>query len=181
MDLVVGGDVCAPVALEPRDRLLRRQFEVLVHLRLHRRQLPVLGIDAVQDRRDVVGVGQPACLRVGELGLRDWWRVVQRELASGVLLGIFLAAIGLLRVTAWQMLFHSYGDHFVRVALTVSLSLVGVVTMGTLTGAVLPLVLRALRFDPASASAPFVATLVDVTGILIYFTVALMVLRGTML
>jgi magnesium transporter len=120
-------------------------------------------------------------MALGEVRLRDWWRVVRRELGSGLVLGGILAAIGLVRILAWQGLFHTYGDHADLIAATVALSLVGVVTFGTLAGSMLPFVLRRMGFDPASASAPFVATLVDVTGLVIYFTVASIVLRGTLL
>jgi magnesium transporter len=116
-----------------------------------------------------------------EIRLSDWWRVVRREFSAGLALGCILAAIGLVRILAWQGLFHSYGDHYMRIALTVALSLIGVVLWGTLAGSVLPIVLRLLGFDPASASAPFVATLVDVTGLIIYFSVAHMILRGSLL
>jgi magnesium transporter len=120
-------------------------------------------------------------MALGEVRLRDWWRVVRRELGSGLVLGSILAAIGLVRILAWQGLFHTYGDHAGLIGVTVALSLVGVVTFGTLTGSMLPFGLRRLGFDPASASAPFVATLVDVSGLVIYFTVASIVLRGTLL
>jgi magnesium transporter len=120
-------------------------------------------------------------LALGEVRLRDWWRVIRRELAAGLALGGILASIGFVRVVAWQYLFHLYGDHSMLIALTVAGSLVGVVAWGTLAGSMLPLVLRSLGFDPASASAPFVATLVDVCGILIYFTVASVVLGGVLL
>jgi magnesium transporter len=116
-----------------------------------------------------------------EIRLSDWWRVVRREFSAGIALGCILAGIGLVRILAWQGLFHSYGDHYMRIALTVALSLIGVVLWGTLAGSVLPIVLRLLGFDPASASAPFVATLVDVTGLIIYFSVAHMILRGSLL
>jgi magnesium transporter len=117
-----------------------------------------------------------------EVRLRDWWRVAMRELPSGLLLGAFLGLIGALRILLWQRLgWYDYGPHYRLVALTVSVALLGVVTFGSLTGSMLPFVLRRLRFDPASASAPFVATLVDVTGLIIYFTVALLILRGTLL
>ena len=121
-------------------------------------------------------------MALGQVRLRDWWRIVQREVASGLVLGVFLALIGLMRILLWQALFPGrYGEHYGLVALTVSLSLIGVVTWGTLTGALLPLVLRALRFDPASASAPFVATLVDVFGLVIYFNIAQLLLAGRLL
>jgi magnesium transporter len=116
-----------------------------------------------------------------ELRLRDWWRVVRREVFTGVGLGCILAVIGFTRILLWQGLFHQYGDHYLLIASTVSLSLIGVVLWGTLAGSMLPFILRSLRFDAASASAPFVATLVDVTGLIIYFTVAKIVLRGALL
>jgi len=120
-------------------------------------------------------------MALGEVRLRDWWRVVRRELASGLALGCILATIGLARILLWQRFFHSYGEHALLVGVTVALSLIGVVLWGTIIGSVLPFVLRRLGFDPASASAPFVATLVDVTGLVIYFVVAQIVLRGTLL
>jgi magnesium transporter len=120
-------------------------------------------------------------MALGELRLRDWWRVIRRELAAGLTLGTVLATIGFTRIVVWESIFHLYGEHWFLIAITVGTSLVGVVTFGTLAGSMLPLVLRRLGFDPASASAPFVATLVDVTGLVIYFTVAIIVLRGTVL
>jgi magnesium transporter len=120
-------------------------------------------------------------LALGEVRLRDWWRVVRRELAAGLALGSILATIGFIRILLWQELFHTYGEHYMLVALTVAFSLIGVVTWGTLAGSMLPLVLRKMGFDPASASAPFVATLVDVSGIVIYFTTASLILGGTLL
>ena len=108
-------------------------------------------------------------LALGEVKLRDWWRVAWRELRSGFALG----AIGILRILAWQFGgLYDYGPHYPLVAFTVGLALVGVVTWGTMAGSMLPFVLRRLGFDPASASAPFVATLVDVVGLVIYFNVA---------
>ncbi|MGK4007607.1 magnesium transporter [Sorangium sp. So ce1036] len=120
-------------------------------------------------------------MALGEIRLSDFFRVTRRELASGLALGGILGAIGFARVVIWQQLFGAYGEHHLLLALTVALSLVGVVTWGTLAGALLPFALRALRFDPASASAPFVATLVDVSGLVIYFTVAELLLRGRLL
>ena len=120
-------------------------------------------------------------MALGQLRLRDWWRVVRRELAAGIALGGTLAVIGFVRIELWQSLFGLYGDHHLLIALTVSASLIGVVMFGTLAGSMLPLVLRRVGFDPASASAPLVATLVDVSGIVIYFTVASVVLAGTLL
>jgi magnesium transporter len=107
--------------------------------------------------------------------------VASREILSGVALGALLATIGLTRILAWQFFFGVYGEHYLLIALTVAGSLVGVVTWGTLAGSMLPMILRQLGFDPASASAPFVATLVDVSGLVIYFSVASLVLRGTLL
>lgn len=120
-------------------------------------------------------------MALGEVRLRDWWRVIRRELATGLALGSILAAIGLVRILSWQVLFHVYGDHYALVAGAVAFSLLGVVLWGTIAGSILPFILRLLGFDPASASAPLVATLVDVTGLVIYFTIAEMVLRGTLL
>lgn len=111
-------------------------------------------------------------MALSEVGLKDWWRVMQRELVSGLLLGTLLGIIGFIRVTAWHFLFGTYGEHWSALAMTVGLALIGVVLFGTLSGSMLPFVLRKLKFDPASASAPFVATLVDVTGLIIYFSVA---------
>jgi magnesium transporter len=120
-------------------------------------------------------------LALGELRLRDWWRVIRRELAAGIALGLLLGAIGFLRIVIWQSVSPIYGQYYLLVALTIFLSLLGVVAFGTLAGSMLPFVLRSCGLDPASASAPFVATLVDVTGIIIYFSVAKMVLSGTLL
>jgi magnesium transporter len=120
-------------------------------------------------------------LALREVRLRDWWRVIRREVAAGVMLGAILGLIGLVRILIWQGLWHTYGEHYLLVALTIACSLVGVVTFGTLAGSMLPFILRRCALDPASASAPFVATLVDVTGLVIYFTVARIILTGTLL
>jgi magnesium transporter len=120
-------------------------------------------------------------MALGEVRLRDWWRVAHREIMAGVVLGVTLGLIGIVRILTWQALFHTYGAHSTVIALTVGASLVGVVTFGTLAGSMLPFVLRRLGFDPASASAPFVATLVDVTGLIIYFSVASVILGGSLL
>ncbi|AWM87073.1 magnesium transporter [Microvirga sp. 17 mud 1-3] len=121
-------------------------------------------------------------LALGELRLRDWWRVAVRELPTGLVLGTTLGAIGFLRITLWQQLgFYDYGEHWMLIGLTVAAALVGIVTFGSMAGSLLPFILRGIGFDPASASAPFVATLVDVTGLVIYFGVASIILRGTLL
>jgi magnesium transporter len=121
-------------------------------------------------------------LALGEIKLRDWWRIAVRELPTGLVLGGILGVIGFIRILLWQVFgFFDYGAHHTLVALTVGCSLVGIVTFGSLAGSMLPFVLRRLGFDPASASAPFVATLVDVTGLVIYFSVAWVILRGTLL
>jgi len=120
-------------------------------------------------------------LALGEVGLRDWWRVVWREVLVGLSLGVILGSIGFARITGWSVFSSLYGEHWLLVAVTVSLALVGIVLWGTLAGSTLPFVLKRLGFDPASSSAPFVATLVDVTGLIIYFSVAAIILRGTLL
>jgi magnesium transporter len=120
-------------------------------------------------------------MAVGEVRLRDWWRVIRREAGAGLVLGVMLGAIGMTRILVWQAFAKPYGVHYVLVALTVACSLVGVVLFGTTAGSMLPFVLRRVGVDPASASAPFVATLVDVTGLIIYFTIAAFIMRGTLL
>jgi magnesium transporter len=120
-------------------------------------------------------------MALGEVNVRDWWRIIHREVAAGFFLGCLLATIGLIRIVVWQAVFHTYGPHYGRVAIAVALSLLGVVTWGTVAGSMLPFAIRRFGFDPASASAPFVATLVDVSGLMIYFNVAQVVLRGTLL
>ena len=117
-----------------------------------------------------------------EISLRDWWRVAMREVPTGLALGTILGVIGVIRISIWQKTgLFDYNPHWQLIALTVGFSLVGIVTFGSLAGSMLPFLLRRLGFDPASASAPFVATLVDVTGLVIYFSVALLVLGGTLL
>ncbi len=110
-------------------------------------------------------------MALGEVGLGDWWRVVRREVGAGLVLGSLLATLGLLRIVVGQAVFGNYGAEWLGVAATVSTSLVGVVTWGTLVGSMLPFAIRRAGFDPASASAPFVATLVDVSGLVLYFSV----------
>ncbi len=120
-------------------------------------------------------------MALGEVKLRDWFRVVGREIFAGLALGATLGCIGFVRILLWQKAFHTYGQHYLLIGFTVGASLIGVVTFGTLAGSLLPFILRRLGFDPASASAPFVATLVDVTGLIIYFTTASAIMRGTLL
>jgi len=120
-------------------------------------------------------------MALGELTIADWWRVIRRELQSGLLLGAVLGIIGFTRVMLWNQIFHTYGEHGALIASTVGLALVGVVLWGTIAGSMLPIVLKKLGADPATSSAPFVATLVDVTGLVIYFSVAYIILRGTLL
>lgn len=121
-------------------------------------------------------------LALREVTLKDWWRIALRELPTGLTLGSILGVIGVVRIIAWQWLgFYDYGPHWVLIAATVGGALVGIVTFGSLAGSMLPFALKRLGFDPASASAPFVATLVDVTGLVIYFGVAAAILTGTLL
>ena len=120
-------------------------------------------------------------MALGEVQISDWWRVMKREIGSGLVLGSLLGVMGFGRIVIWHADTGMYGDHYHPLAFTIGLSLVGVVLFGTISGSTLPLGLQRLGFDPASASAPSVATLVDVTGVLIYFSVAALLLRGTLL
>ena len=120
-------------------------------------------------------------MAIGEIGLAQWWRVIRRELAAGIALGALLGVIGMSRILLWQALASPYGEHYVLIALTVGCSLIGVVCLGTVAGSMLPFILRMVGVDPASASAPFVATLVDVAGLVIYFSIASVIMRGTLL
>ncbi len=120
-------------------------------------------------------------LAVGEVKLRDWSRVIKRELVSGLVLGLALGLLGFLRIAVWSTFSDDYGEHWALVGITVGLSLVGIVVWGTISGSMLPFILKRLGVDPATSSAPFVATLVDVTGLIIYFSVAMVVLRNTLL
>jgi magnesium transporter len=121
-------------------------------------------------------------LALREITLRDWWRIASRELPAGLMLGGVLGVIGIIRIVVWQRLgLYDYGAYWPLVALTVGLALTAIVTFGSMVGSMLPFALKRLGFDPATASAPFVATLVDVTGLVIYFSVAYLVLRGTLL
>ncbi len=121
-------------------------------------------------------------MALGEVRIGDWWRVVLREIPAGLILGILLGSLAFVRILIWHALgMYDYGPHSFMIALTVGLALVGIVTIGSITGSMLPFLLKRLGFDPASASAPFVATLVDVSGISIYFGIAYLLLRGTLL
>lgn len=121
-------------------------------------------------------------LALREVKLGDWWRVALRELPTGLILGAMLGVIGLIRVVAWQKLgIYDYGEHWMLIGLTVAAALIGVVVFGSVSGSMLPFMLQRAGFDPASASAPLVATLVDVTGLMIYFSVAVLILSGTLL
>ena len=120
-------------------------------------------------------------MALGEVTLADWWRVMRREFLSGLMLGAILAVIGFTRICVWTIFSNQYGAHWLLIAATVSLSLIGVVLWGSLAGSMLPFILRKFGIDPATSSAPLVATLVDVTGLVIYFSVAVMLLRGTLL
>lgn len=116
-----------------------------------------------------------------EIHLRDWRKVLMREIASGLILGLILGVLGFARIMLWPTRAEVYGPHYARLAVTVSFSLIFVVLWGSVSGSMLPFVMRKLKFDPASASAPFVATIVDVTGLIIYFTVASLILYGTVI
>jgi magnesium transporter len=120
-------------------------------------------------------------MAVGEIGVMDWWRVLRRELLSGLMLGTVLGIIGFIRVAIWQQFTHIYGPHWEFIGCTVGFSLIGVVLWGTLSGSMLPMLLKRLGADPAVSSAPFVATLVDVTGLIIYFSFAYLFLSGYLL
>ena len=120
-------------------------------------------------------------MALGEFQLRDWWKVMRRELPVGATLGVILGLVGFLRIALWSMFSNIYGEHWALVGATIGVSLVGIVMWGSLMGSMLPLIIKKLGFDPATSSAPFIATLSDVTGIVIYFLVALLILRGTLL
>ncbi len=120
-------------------------------------------------------------LALGEITVRDWWKIMKKEFQSGLVLGIILGVIGFCRVALWSNFVQDYGPHWMIIGITVGVALVGVVLWGTLTGSLLPLLLKRVGLDPAVSSAPFVATLVDVTGLVIYFTVSILLLRGIIL
>lgn len=120
-------------------------------------------------------------LALAELKLKDWWPVMRREIMTGLALGAILGIVGFFRIAIWSMFSTIYGPHWLLVAMTVGVSLVGIVLWGSLCGSMLPFILRRLGFDPATSSTPFVATLVDVTGLIIYFSIGMLILRGTLL
>jgi magnesium transporter len=121
-------------------------------------------------------------MALGELSIVDWWRVMKRELITGSLLGVMLGTIGVLRISIWQkMHLFDYGPHWNLLASTIFFSLIGIVLWGSMMGSMLPIILKRLKLDPAASSAPFVATLVDVTGIVIYFSFAYLFLHGILL
>lgn len=120
-------------------------------------------------------------MALGEVTVADWWRVMRREILSGLMLGVTLGLIGFARIYVWHLFSTVYGPHWILVGFTVGSALVGVVLWGSLAGSMLPLILKKCGADPATSSAPFVATLVDVTGLIIYFTVAIIFMKGTML
>ncbi len=121
-------------------------------------------------------------MALGEVTIASWWRVMRRELISGLLLGLILGTIGFVRISLWQNLdLYNYGTHWFLIALTIFFTLIGIVLWGSLIGSMMPIIMKKLKLDPATSSAPFVATMVDVTGIVIYFSIAVLVLRGVLL
>ena len=120
-------------------------------------------------------------MALGEVTLKDWFRIMRRELIAGLFLGLILGSIGFLRIATWSTFSNIYGEYWLMIAFTIFGALMGIVLWGTFIGSMLPLILRRLGFDPAASSAPFVATLVDVTGLIIYFSVASVILKGTLL
>ena len=121
-------------------------------------------------------------MAVGEITIADWWRVLRREIIQGLMLGTILGLIGFVRIIVWSSVFPQvYGAHYMLIAITVSCSLLGVVLWGTLSGSMFPILLKKLGADPAVSSAPFVATMVDVTGLIIYFSLAFTLLQGILL
>jgi len=121
-------------------------------------------------------------MALGEIRITEWWKVMRREIISGLLLGIILGSIGLLRIVIWQSFhFYDYGEHWFLIAVTIFFTLIGIVLWGSLIGSMMPIIMKKLKLDPATSSAPFVATMVDVTGIVIYFSVAVLVLKGILL
>jgi magnesium transporter len=120
-------------------------------------------------------------MALGEITIADWWRIMKREILSGLLLGASLFILGFSVITIWHFFSDKFGEHFLRIGLTIGSSLIGIVLWGTLMGSMLPLLLKRMGFDPAASSTPFVATLVDVTGLIIYFSMAYLFLNGVLL
>lgn len=120
-------------------------------------------------------------MALGEVSPKDCWKIMQREIFSGIFLGLALGLVGFFRVTLWSAFSDIYGAHWFLLAITLFFSLMGVILWGTLSGSMLPLALKKCGFDPAVSSAPFVATLVDVTGLIIYFSISMIILKGTLL
>ncbi|MEE1943618.1 magnesium transporter [Pedobacter sp. KR3-3] len=121
-------------------------------------------------------------MALGEVTLAEWWKVMRREIVSGLLLGVTLGTIGLVRIVLWQSLhIYDYGTHWFLLSVTIFFTLIGIVLWGSLIGSMMPIIMKKLKLDPATSSAPFVATMVDVTGIVIYFSIAVLILRGTLL
>ena len=120
-------------------------------------------------------------IALGEITFKDWWRVMRREIVAGLIMGVVLGVVGFFRIAIWSSFSNIYGSHWLLVAFTIFFSLIGVVAWGTLMGAMLPIILKRVGADPATSSAPFVATLIDVTGIVIYFNIAMLIMRGKML
>jgi magnesium transporter len=120
-------------------------------------------------------------MALGEISLKDWWLIMQREILSGLLLGVTLALLGVVVIFIWHFFSDVFGEYYLSIALTIGLSIIGVVLWGTIVGSMLPLILKRLGADPAASSTPFVATLVDVTGLLIYFSVSILILSGKLL
>jgi magnesium transporter len=120
-------------------------------------------------------------MALGEITIADWWRIMRREILSGLMLGASLFLLGFGVITIWHLVSDRFGEHYLRIALTIGTSLIGIVVWGTFMGSMLPLLLKRFGFDPAASSTPFVATLVDVTGLLIYFSMAYLFLSGVML
>ncbi|HQZ75924.1 MAG TPA: magnesium transporter, partial [Chitinophagaceae bacterium] len=120
-------------------------------------------------------------MALGEISVKDWWQIARREIQSGLFMGITLGAIGFLIVFGGHHIFDLFGEHFIRIAFAIGIAIIGVVLWGTIMGSMLPLLLKRLGADPATSSTPFIATLVDVTGLLIYFGTAFLLLRGVLL
>lgn len=121
-------------------------------------------------------------MALGEITIAEWWKVMRREIISGLMLGMILGSIGFLRIILWQNLhIYNYGEHWLLIAWTIFFTLIGIVLWGSLIGSMMPIIMKRLKLDPATSSAPFVATMVDVTGIVIYFSVAVLILKGVLL